>query len=241
MTKKYIIANWKMNCGGADGIQYFEDVISSMLSKDKNNLDIIVCPPMVLLRDFFKIGKDTFLLGAQNCAIQDCGAFTGEVSASMLKEAGCHYVIVGHSERRQHFGETDRIIQEKACQALSAGLIPIICVGESFDERQSGHMYDRVASQVIEATRGVKNFILAYEPIWAIGTGLVADPRDIEEMTVYLKTLIPHETSVLYGGSVHGGNIQEITKILSLDGVLVGGASLKKEDFLKIIETMKRV
>ncbi len=195
------------------------------------NATIILCPPFTLLAE----AGTKFALGGQDCHAQAQGAHTGDISAAMLKDAGCTYVIVGHSERRQNHGETDASVHAKAGAALTAGLTPIVCVGETLEQRKSGRAEAVVAQQIREsAPQG--EFILAYEPIWAIGTGETASEADIAAMHRHIKTLLPANTPVLYGGSVKASNAKEILYIPGVDGVLVGGASLKAEEFCAIID-----
>ncbi len=241
MRKRYIVANWKMNHGDNTGVQYVKNMtqdLQVLSCNDLKKIDIVVCPPMLLLRELSMMSPALFSLGAQNCAPWHDGAHTGEVSAEMLRRAGCRYVILGHSERRQHFHESNDMIHEKGKRALSAGLIPIICIGESLEAREKNNVYDIVSEQVMGSTKDLKSFMLAYEPVWSIGTGQLPDAHEIGQMITYLKSDIPTETSVLYGGSVHGDNIEIIARIPSVDGVLVGGASFKRQDFLHIVASL---
>lgn len=189
------------------------------------------------------IAETSLALGAQDCSPEKQGAFTGDISALMLRDAGCRYVILGHSERRQLHGETSLLIQRKAIAALDAGLIPVICVGEQLRDRESGAYKDIILSQVRESmpeNTPPTAVILAYEPVWAIGTGLTASPAQIEEVHKTIASSLTYGTSgarapILYGGSVKAAGAKEILNTPGVDGVLVGGASLKPEEFSAII------
>ena len=233
---KIIAGNWKMN-GTRTALS---EMINALQNIDTQNT-IILCVPYTLLN----IDSGRIALGAQDTSTHDHGAYTGEVSAQMIAETGAKYVIVGHSERRQYHGETNNIVQQKAAAAMAAGLIPIICIGETMDEKQSG-----IAMQVIES--GVrecvppntnKNIIIAYEPRWAIGAGIT--PTDDEIATAHkliadtLSNMGLTNIPILYGASVKATNAAQIMSIPNVDGVLVGGASLKPDDFIPIITNVK--
>ncbi len=223
---KIIVANWKMN-GSSEFIDSF---FSNFTNPDTNNL--IICPPLPYL-SFVK--NKGVAVGGQNCSQYTSGAFTGDVSATMLRDMGCDYVIVGHSERRQYHSESNDLVRAKANAALEAGLIPIICVGESKEIRESGNHIETVLNQTKESIpTQTGQFMLAYEPIWAIGTGLTASIDDIAEMHAALRQLLP-STPLLYGGSVNSGNSNEIMSVPNVDGVLVGGASLKPDTLMEIL------
>lgn len=209
-------------------------------------VEVVLCPPFTLLSQVatWLVGS-AVRLGAQDCHAQPEGAHTGDISAPMLKDAGCSYVIVGHSERRQNHGETDKQVHRKAAQIIKQGLIPIICIGETADERKEGLAEERVGRQLRdslppEAHSG--DFVLAYEPVWAIGSGQTPTADDIRRMHAYIKATVAAHTGlpearirVLYGGSVKGDNAEAILAIDGVFGVLVGGASLKAEEFSRII------
>ncbi len=222
---KIIVANWKMN----GSFEFIDSFFSNFTVPSKNQL--LVCPPFPYLP---LIKNKNVTVGAQNCSQHLSGAFTGEVAPTMLKDIGCDYVILGHSERRQYHHESNELIRDKANAALEAGLIPIICVGESKETRESGYHIETALNQAKESipTRS-ENFMIAYEPIWAIGTGLTASEDDIKEMHTALRQLLP-TTPLLYGGSVNKENSQAIMSISNVDGVLVGGASLKPDDLIAI-------
>lgn len=220
--KKIIIANWKMN---PDSQEEAMDILNSIKKEDA-----IICPPFV----YISLLKD-FVLGGQDLFWEEKGAFTGEVSASMLKNLGCKYVIVGHSERRKYFNETDESVNKKLMSAVSAGLIPIFCVGETEDERNDGKAESVVEGQVKKGLEGVSGeLIIAYEPVWAIGTGNACSPDDAKKMLELIKKI--KDVPVVYGGSVNGENAGSYVKEAGYDGLLVGGASLKPEEFNRIIK-----
>lgn len=233
---KFIAGNWKMN-GSRDGLK---NMIAALHDVDTKNT-VVLCVPFTMLG----IDGGRTSLGAQDVSSHAKGAYTGEVSAEMLKDAGAKYVIVGHSERRQYHGETNAIVREKAAAAISAGIIPIICVGETMDEKQAGKTMAVIESGVRESIPSDTNgkIVVAYEPRWAIGAGLTPTAAEIAEAhTLIAKTLESMGlggTPVLYGASVKGNNAAEIMSIANVDGVLVGGASLKPDDFIPIITSVK--
>ncbi len=235
---KYIAANWKMNNDFSD-IKPFVSYIKKNAKKEKN---LIVCVPSVMIKSFADTAKKLVATGAENCHFAEKGAYTGEISPYMVKSAGASYVIVGHSERRQIFGETNDVCNKKLHAALSAGLKVIFCIGETLDERTK---YKSVLKkEIIEGFAGITDFsniIIAYEPVWAIGTGVVATTPDIVKVHSYIKNLLKEEFNaelpVLYGGSVKPSNSKEILALEEVDGVLIGGASLKAEDYIAIAQS----
>ena len=235
---KYIAANWKMNNDFSD-IKPFVSYIKKNAKKEKN---LIVCVPSVMIKSFADTAKKLVATGAENCYFAEKGAYTGEISPYMVKSAGASYVIVGHSERRQIFGETNDICNKKLHAALSAGLKVIFCIGETLEERTK---YKSVLKkEIIEGFAGITDFsniIIAYEPVWAIGTGVVATTADIVKVHSYIKNLLKEEFNaelpVLYGGSVKPSNSKEILALDEVDGVLIGGASLKAEDYIAIAQS----
>jgi triosephosphate isomerase (TIM) len=250
MRRKVIAGNWKMN----NDISETENLVKSILSglENKNlSCGVIICPPFTSLNVANLLIKGTNIkLGAQNMYYEENGAYTGEVSTKMLKSAGCEYVIVGHSERRTLFGETDELISKKVIKAIQVGLKPIFCVGESLEERKRNLMQEIVGNQVLKGLESIseedmKNIIIAYEPVWAIGTGVNATPEQAEEAHAYIRGLISDKYSkktaeelvIQYGGSVNPGNSKELLSQKNVDGALIGGASLKADSFLKIIES----
>jgi triosephosphate isomerase len=249
MRKIVIAGNWKMNNDLTQSEKLIVE-LKNLLQNEKPNCDVIVCPPFTSLFEASKLLKGSQIkLGAQNMHFEESGAFTGEVSASMLKSAGCEYVILGHSERRTIFGETDELINKKIKKALSAGLKPIFCVGEILEERETGITNDVVKRQILNGLTGIteaemKNIIIAYEPVWAIGTGKTATPAQAQEVHEFIRDLIEIEYSletandvtIQYGGSVKPDNAKELISQRDIDGALVGGACLKADSFLGIIK-----
>lgn len=249
MRKKVIAGNWKMN-NDLTETQNLISKITSGLSGKNYNCEVIICPPFTSLSEAGSLIKDTPVkLGAQNMYFMENGAYTGEVSAQMLKSAGCEYVILGHSERRTIFKETDGLINEKIKAALKSGLKPIFCIGETLEEREMGKEKDVLKTQLSGGLDEIsldqmKNIIIAYEPVWAIGTGKTASPEQAEEMhgfiREYIKDDFTPETAenliIQYGGSVKPDNARELLSQKDIDGALIGGASLKADSFLSIIE-----
>ncbi len=236
MAKKTIIGNWKMN-GTRAFARELVPAITSFAAQIGSQADIVICPPATLLADVEKLVQGSFLaVGAQDCSAATSGAFTGELSAEMLKDVGCRYALVGHSERRANHGESDALVAEKAKKLIENGIIPVICVGETLSEREAGEHNAVVAAQVLASLPQLPNahFLLAYEPVWAIGSGKIPAMHDIESMHSHIISVCAG-SCVLYGGSVNAANAAEILALPSVAGVLVGGASLKKEEFCGII------
>ncbi|MFB3918576.1 MAG: triose-phosphate isomerase [Candidatus Velamenicoccus archaeovorus] len=248
MRKIIIAGNWKMNKTTVEAIE-----LANGLKRDLYDIDaigIIVCPPFTAIDEVAEVVYQTNIgLGAQNMHWEDAGAFTGEVSAPMLKELGCGYVILGHSERRQYFHETNEIVNKKLRSALKHGLTPIVCVGESLEEREAGRTFDVIRDHVTNSLKGldkeeIKKVIIAYEPVWAIGTGKTATPDQAQEVHRFIRDLlekaytreIADEITIQYGGSVKPGNIKELISQKDIDGALVGGASLDVKSFAEIVK-----
>lgn len=232
---KIIAGNWKMN-GTREMLKNMLNALRDVATKNR----VILCVPHTLLNT----ESDTASIGAQDVSTHDHGAYTGEISATMLRDAGAKYVIVGHSERRMYHGETNDIVRQKATAAMTAGLTPIICVGETMDEKQAGKTMAIIESGVRESVpTDAHDIIVAYEPRWAIGAGLTPTAEEIAAAhTLIANTLTDmglDGTPVLYGASVKGSNAAEIMSIAHVDGVLVGGASLKPDDFIPIITSVK--
>jgi triosephosphate isomerase len=222
--KKIIAGNWKMN---GDLISLVE--MYHALENLETENTVIICPPMTML---FASAPKNISIGAQDCSAHTTGAYTGEVSAAMIADMGAKYVIVGHSERRQYHNETNKTVREKATRAIEAGLTPIVCVGETLAEKESGQTLEVIEKQVKESIPN-GDFLIAYEPVWAIGTGRVATDDDIIQVHRHIAAMSP--VPILYGGSVKAGNAAQIMALENVGGVLVGGASLKPEEFLPII------
>jgi triosephosphate isomerase len=244
-----IAGNWKMN-GLAASLGELT-ALKDALARTPASCDVLVCPPATLLSRAAAAAAGVFAVGGQDCHAQEKGAFTGDVSAEMLKDAGASYVIVGHSERRQHHGEGDSAIAAKARAAWRAGLKAIICIGESLAERDAGTASHICSSQLdgsLPDGAAAANTIIAYEPVWAIGTGRTPTSTDIAAMHAHIRACLvarlgegARQMLILYGGSVNPGNAAEILGLAEVGGALVGGASLKAADFLKIIGAVKAV
>ena len=248
---KYIIAgNWKMNKLPSETYDFVKEVAKAT---EGAKCEVVCCTPYVCLSEAVKAAEGTHVkIGAENLHFEDKGAFTGEVSADMLKDLGVEYVIIGHSERRQYFAETDETVNLKVKKALEKGLIPILCVGESLEEREAGITMDIIAIQIKKAFAGIeaedaKKVVIAYEPIWAIGTGKTATSEQAEEVCKGIRDLIAQlycpkcatEYTIQYGGSMNAANAEELLGKDNIDGGLIGGASLKSEDFAKITGAVK--
>lgn len=250
MRKKVIAGNWKMNNDLSES-QNLITKLTSGLSTLQFNCDVIVCPPFTSLSEANTLLKGTKVkLGAQNMYFEENGAFTGEISASMLKSVGCEYVILGHSERRTIFNESDELINMKVKKALQSGLTPIFCVGETLEEREKNITNDVIERQVVNGLKDLSNdelskIILAYEPVWAIGTGKTATPAQAQEVHEFIRNLISKSFSsaaaenlvIQYGGSVKPDNASELLSQRDIDGALVGGACLKADSFIEIIKS----
>lgn len=248
MRKKIIVGNWKMNKTPSETIGLINEI------KEKNpapDCDVVVCTPFVCLSNAVETAKGTNIkVGAQNLYFEDKGAYTGEVSADMLKDLGVEYVIIGHSERRQYFNETDITVNKKVIKALEKDLLPILCVGETLTDREQGVTDDVIRRQTKIAFLNVskedaKKVIIAYEPVWAIGTGKTATPEQANEVCAMIRdcieTLYDKDTAdalrIQYGGSMNAGNAKELLSKPDIDGGLIGGAALKSDDFTTIIKS----
>lgn len=251
MRKPIIAGNWKENHTHLDAIQVVQKLAYQLNSKDFDAVEIVVCPSFTSLRSIQTLIEGDRLrlgLGAQNLWYEDKGAFTGEVSGPMLAKLNVGYVIVGHSERREIFGETDEIVNKKVRAVYRNGMRPILCVGETLDEREAGETEAKVRRQIKAALQGVgegeaANLVVAYEPIWAIGTGRNATPEDADETCGKIRDELrvkyadlADQIRISYGGSVKPGNIAELMAKPEIDGALVGGASLEADDFAKVIK-----
>lgn len=250
MRKKVIAGNWKMNYNLYESIVFIKKLKEEILKKERNS-EIIICPNFVTLSDAKKIiDNSPIKLGAQNLYFEESGAFTGETSADMIKSVGCEYVIIGHSERRTIFNESDELINKKVKQALKHNLRPILCVGETLEEREKNITTEIIRKQLeiglldIAAEEMLK-IIIAYEPVWAIGTGRNATPEQAQEVHSFIRNILTVEygfevaekTIIQYGGSVKPENAKELLSQPDIDGALVGGACLKVDSFIGIIES----
>jgi triosephosphate isomerase len=247
MRKPVIAGNWKMNNTKAEA----KALISSLIPLIKDaEADVVVCVPFTVIETVKKAVKGTNIrVGAQNVAWADKGAFTGEISAGMLKDAGAEYVIIGHSERRQYFGETDATVNRRTIQAIKNGLKPIVCVGETLDEREGGLTESVVRTQIRGAFTEIgkdmlKGAVIAYEPIWAIGTGKTATAEQAQETISHIRGVFEElygsaearKIRIQYGGSMNPANARELMAKPDIDGGLIGGASLKAEDFSRVVK-----
>lgn len=253
MRKKIVAGNWKMNLNLQEGVALAKEINEAMTA-EKPNCDVVICTPFIHLASVAKeLNTSLVGLGAENCADKEKGAYTGEVSAEMVKSTGAQYVILGHSERRQYYGETAEILKEKVLLALKNGLKVIFCCGETLEERESNRQNAVVKAELEGSVFNLsaeewKNIILAYEPIWAIGTGKTATSDQAEEMLCYIRSIVAEkygkevaeETSILYGGSCKASNAPELFSKPNIDGGLIGGASLKAADFKGIIDAWKK-
>ena len=251
MRRKFIAGNWKMNTSRAEGVALATALAAKLGSS--SNADVAVCPPSLYLEAVGQAIKGSAVaLGAQNCHYEAKGAFTGEISPQMLRDIGCTYAILGHSERRQIFKETSQEVNRKVLAVLGAGLLPIVCVGETLEERQGGKTAAVVREQIEASLAGLTaeqmlKTVIAYEPIWAIGTGVVATPEQAEEvhsdlrklLEVRYNTQVASSIRIQYGGSVNAENAATLLGQPNIDGALVGGASLKAETFLAIVAAAK--
>ena len=238
--KPLIAGNWKMN-GGAESRGEIDKLLARYAAAIPADVDILICPPAILLADFARSFSDDGLrFGAQDCHTGVSGAHTGDISAEMIAEAGAEFVIVGHSERRADHGERDDLVRDKALTAARAGLTPIVCVGESEAERRAGDAEKIVAGQLDRSLPEFReNLVVAYEPVWAIGTGLTPNEADIEAMHRTIRLKVGDKVRILYGGSVKPDNAKTILALSNVNGALVGGASLTADDFGAIIDAAR--
>ena len=249
MRKNIVAGNWKMNTTLAEGVGLAKDV-NEALKGFTPNCDVIICVPFTHLASVNDVIDSSKLgLGAENCADHKSGAYTGEVSAAMVASTGARYVILGHSERRQYYGETSETLKEKVALALDNSLTPIFCIGEVLEERENGTHFDVVKKQIVDAlfdmtADNFSKLILAYEPVWAIGTGKTATDDQAEEMHAFIRNVIAEKygkevadnTSILYGGSCKPSNAEALFAKPNVDGGLIGGASLEAESFMGIVK-----
>ncbi len=244
MRKPIIAGNWKMNNTASEGVA----LVKAIAPLVKNaSCDVVVCVPAIDIPAVSEALKGTNIgLGAENVHYAEKGAFTGEISAAMLKEYGVKYVIIGHSERRQYFGETDETVNKRTLTAIAAGLTPIVCIGESLEERETGKTEEVLARQIHEGMKNIQDItkiVIAYEPVWAIGTGKTATAEQANETIGFIRKTIgemfcpkcAEALRIQYGGSMNAGNCKELMAMPEIDGGLIGGASLKAPDFAAIV------
>ncbi len=245
MRKPIIAGNWKMHKTIAEALD-FVNAVKDRVNND--NVEAVICAPFTLLKDLKEATKGTNIkIGAQNMHFEEKGAFTGEISPLMLKELDMDYVVIGHSERRQYFNETDETVNKKVLKALEVGIDPILCVGETLEEREAGNTKDVCKVQVEKALENVSKedlakVVIAYEPVWAIGTGKTATSEDANDVIAYIREVVANlygelanEVRIQYGGSVKPSNVVEIMNQSDIDGALVGGASLEANDYVDLV------
>lgn len=256
MRKKIAAGNWKMNTTLEEGKQLIKDILNGLdqnpPKQKSGELEIIFGTPFMTLPSAAELVKNNpqVHIAAQNCSNKEKGAYTGETSVDMIKSTGAEYVIIGHSERREYFSESDQMLAEKVSLTLNRGLLPIFCCGEKLEIREAGNHFDLVKNQIINGVfhldaENFKKVVIAYEPVWAIGTGVTASPQQAQEMHGVIRKLLTEkygsevagEISILYGGSVNGKNAKELFANPDVDGGLVGGASLKADEFVTIINS----
>lgn len=249
--KPIIAANWKMNQNHLEAIQLTQKLTYAFERADFEKVEVVLCPPFTDIRSLQTLidaDKLDFKLGAQHCYFEESGAFTGEIAPSMLAKLSCSYVIVGHSERRELFGESDEWVNKKAKAILKAGMTPIVCVGETLEEREAGNTNQKIAAQTVAAFEGISKdavgkCVIAYEPIWAIGTGRTATPEDANSAIGHIRATVAQfagdgaaqAVRIQYGGSVKSGNASVLMEQPEIDGALVGGASLDADEFVRIV------
>jgi len=250
MRKKIVAGNWKMNLDYNEGLTLFSEVINMVKDEVTGQQHAVVCSPFIHLHSLVQLAKgySKVSVGAQNAHQAESGAYTGEISAKMLHSVGVQYVILGHSERRQYFGETNHLLAKKTDMALKHGLKPIFCIGETLEERDAGRHFDVIKTQLQEGIfhlteEQFAHLVIAYEPVWAIGTGKTASAEQAQEIHAFIRIEIAAKynqqlaagTSILYGGSCTPKNAPELFAQPDIDGGLIGGASLKSRDFVDII------
>ncbi len=251
MRKKIVAGNWKMNTDYASALSLFSEILNMAEDEITSNQKVIICAPFISLNSLAQLAKRSqkVFVGAQNCHQANAGAFTGEVSAAMVQSVGASHVILGHSERRQYFGEDNGLLAQKVNAVLSNKLIPIFCIGETLEERNNNIHFQVIKQQLVEglfhlSPSELSQIILAYEPVWAIGTGLTATPEQAQEVHAFIRKELELKygqdhaanTSILYGGSCNSKNAPDLFVQADIDGGLIGGASLKSRDFIDIVK-----
>jgi len=255
MRKKIVAGNWKMNMDYTSGLSLFSEVLNMVNDEVRGEQEVVVCPPSLFVYSLAQLAKQNsrVSVGAQNSHQADSGAYTGEISASQIKSAGAEYVILGHSERRQYFGETNELLAKKTDAVLKNGLKPIFCIGETLEERNQNIHFQLIKEQLEQGVFHLSadefaKVVLAYEPVWAIGTGLTATPEQAQEIHAFIRKEIAAKygqeaadaTTILYGGSCNAKNAPELFSQADIDGGLIGGASLKSRDFTDIIKAFNK-
>ncbi|SUJ29540.1 Triosephosphate isomerase [Sphingobacterium spiritivorum] len=251
MRKKIVAGNWKMNLDYQSGVSLFSEIVNMVKDEVIGQQEVVVCSPAIHLYSLGQLAHTAVnvSVGAQNIHQAESGAYTGEISAAQVKSVGAEYVILGHSERRAYFGETDELLAEKVNIALKHGLKPIFCIGETKEERESGKFFDIIKTQLEKglfhlSAEQFGHVVLAYEPVWAIGTGLTASPEQAQEVHAFIRETLANQydqqladdTTILYGGSCNPSNAPDLFSQKDIDGGLIGGASLKSRDFTDIVK-----
>ncbi|MGJ1267700.1 triose-phosphate isomerase [Sphingobacterium spiritivorum] len=251
MRKKIVAGNWKMNLDYQSGVSLFSEIVNMVKDEVIGQQEVVVCSPAIHLYSLGQLAHTAVnvSVGAQNIHQAESGAYTGEISAAQVKSVGAEYVILGHSERRAYFGETDELLAEKVNIALKHGLKPIFCIGETKEERESGKFFDIIRTQLEKglfhlSAEQFGQVVLAYEPVWAIGTGLTASPEQAQEVHAFIRETLANQydqqladnTTILYGGSCNPSNAPDLFSQKDIDGGLIGGASLKSRDFTDIVK-----
>lgn len=253
MRQAIIAGNWKMNKTITEAIELANGLMRNLI--DTQGVDIVLCPPYTSLSDVSEIINDSNIeLGAQNIHWEEKGAFTGEISSSMLKDVGAKFVIIGHSERRQYFSETNEGVNKKISAALNAGLTPIVCVGENLKERESGAAFDVIKDHIVNGLKNLNaedalKLVIAYEPVWAIGTGKNATPQQAQEVHAFIRKLLSdaygadaaENIRIQYGGSIKPANATDLMSQPDVDGGLIGGASLDIDSFTQIVKAASEI
>ncbi|WP_410220813.1 triose-phosphate isomerase [Pedobacter sp.] len=250
MRKNIVAGNWKMNLDYQEGVSLFSEIINMVRDERKGDQVAVICAPFIHINSLAQLSSGVVKIGAQNCHQSESGAYTGEISAKMISSTGAEYVIIGHSERRQYFAESNAVLAEKTNIALKHQLKPIFCIGETLDERENGSYFHVIEKQLEEglfhlSPEQFAHVVLAYEPVWAIGTGLTATPEQAQDIHAFIRNKvdvkygfnIADDTSILYGGSCNPKNAAELFAQKDIDGGLIGGASLKSRDFVDIVKT----
>ncbi len=246
MRKPIIAGNWKMNKTIKEAVEFVNEIKGQVVDTD---VEVVLCAPATMLKDMKEAAKGSNVkIGAQNMHFEESGAFTGEIAPAMLKEIDMDYVIIGHSERRQYFNETNETVNKKVLKALEVAIRPIMCCGETLEERESDKMEDVVKAQIVEGLNNVPaeklaDVVIAYEPIWAIGTGVTASSEQANDAIAFIRSLLKEmyneeaseSVQIQYGGSVKPANVEEIMNQSDIDGALVGGASLKTDSFMQLV------
>lgn len=255
MRKNIVAGNWKMNLDYERGLSLFSEIVNMVKDEVVGDQEVIVCSPAIHLHSVAKLANPVgnVAIGAQNIHQAESGAYTGEISGAQVKSTGADYVILGHSERRAYFAEDDALLAQKVDAALSNSLKPIFCIGETKDEREGEKVFDVIKAQLEKGVFHLSSeefgkVVLAYEPVWAIGTGLTASPEQAQEVHAFIRETIAKQytqkiadaTTILYGGSCNPGNAQDLFSQEDIDGGLIGGASLKSRDFMEIVKVFNK-